>query len=642
MTIGLEPLPAPITGGIRLKALLGNRLGLIGVIMLTLAVAVAIFAPLLAPTDPYEPVRVSIDDIYAEPSSAHLLGTDDAGKDVLSALVYGSRVSLIVGFSAAFISLLIGGTIGLVAGYFGRALGNFLMRVTDFFLVIPDLALQIVIVAIVGQSLRNIIIVIGALGWTTTARLVRAQTLSVKERKFVFRARALGAGDFHILRRHIVPQVLPLMVANTVLVISLAILSESTLAFIGLGDPTVISWGQMLNFAFTRGAVSAGAWWALIPPGLAIVWVVLATTLLGNALEELLNPRLGRHHLEPEPSPPAPLAVKSAPSDAALSIRDLRVEFGDEEAPLVAVDGVSVDIRRGEAVGIVGESGCGKTTMMLGALRLLAPGGRVTAGEVLYEGEDIVRMGADDLRKLRWAELSVVFQGAMNALNPVRTIGDQIEEAIRLHDESASPRAAEARARELLELVGMPGDRVDAYAHELSGGMRQRAMIALALACDPVVVVADEPTTALDVMVQAQIMALLVSLQHRLGMAVALITHDLGLVAESCDRIVVMYGGIVAEQGSVSEVFANPQHPYTKLLLEAFPDVDDTDKALVSIPGAPPRLDDLPPGCRFAPRCPAAFGRCQVERPPAYVVASGSEVACFLVDPARPKEAADA
>jgi oligopeptide/dipeptide ABC transporter ATP-binding protein len=642
MTIGLEPLPAPITGGIRLKALLGNRLGLIGVIMLTLAVAVAIFAPLLAPTDPYEPVRVSIDDIYAEPSSAHLLGTDDAGKDVLSALVYGSRVSLIVGFSAAFISLLIGGTIGLVAGYFGRALGNFLMRVTDFFLVIPDLALQIVIVAIVGQSLRNIIIVIGALGWTTTARLVRAQTLSVKERKFVFRARALGAGDFHILRRHIVPQVLPLMVANTVLVISLAILSESTLAFIGLGDPTVISWGQMLNFAFARGAVSAGAWWALIPPGLAIVWVVLATTLLGNALEELLNPRLGRHHLEPEPSPPASLAVKSAPSDAALSIRDLRVEFGDEEAPLVAVDGVSVDIRRGEAVGIVGESGCGKTTMMLGALRLLAPGGRVTAGEVLYEGEDIVRMGADDLRKLRWAELSVVFQGAMNALNPVRTIGDQIEEAIRLHDESASPRAAEARARELLELVGMPGDRVDAYAHELSGGMRQRAMIALALACDPVVVVADEPTTALDVMVQAQIMALLVSLQHRLGMAVALITHDLGLVAESCDRIVVMYGGIVAEQGSVSEVFANPQHPYTKLLLEAFPDVDDTDKALVSIPGAPPRLDDLPPGCRFAPRCPAAFGRCQVERPPAYVVASGSEVACFLVDPARPKEAADA
>jgi len=642
MTIGLEPLPAPITGGIRLKALLGNRLGLIGVIMLTLAVAVAIFAPLLAPTDPYEPVRVSIDDIYAEPSSAHLLGTDDAGKDVLSALVYGSRVSLIVGFSAAFISLLIGGTIGLVAGYFGRALGNFLMRVTDFFLVIPDLALQIVIVAIVGQSLRNIIIVIGALGWTTTARLVRAQTLSVKERKFVFRARALGAGDFHILRRHIVPQVLPLMVANTVLVISLAILSESTLAFIGLGDPTVISWGQMLNFAFARGAVSAGAWWALIPPGLAIVWVVLATTLLGNALEELLNPRLGRHHLEPEPSPPAPLAVKSAPSDAALSIRDLRVEFGDEEAPLVAVDGVSVDIRRGEAVGIVGESGCGKTTMMLGALRLLAPGGRVTAGEVLYEGEDIVRMGADDLRKLRWAELSVVFQGAMNALNPVRTIGDQIEEAIRLHDESASPRAAEARARELLELVGMPGDRVDAYAHELSGGMRQRAMIALALACDPVVVVADEPTTALDVMVQAQIMALLVSLQRRLGMAVALITHDLGLVAESCDRIVVMYGGIVAEQGSVSEVFANPQHPYTKLLLEAFPDVDDTDKALVSIPGAPPRLDDLPPGCRFAPRCPAAFGRCQVERPPAYVVASGSEVACFLVDPARPKEAADA
>ncbi|MBU1228227.1 MAG: ABC transporter permease, partial [Actinobacteria bacterium] len=240
-----------------------NRLFWIGAGMLGFALVLALLAPLVAPYDPYAQVRVELSDIYAHPSGAHLLGTDDAGKDILSGLIYGTRVSLLVGFTAALISLFIGGVIGIVAGYRGGRTGNILMRFTDFFLVIPDLALQIVIVAIVGQSLRNIIIVVGVLGWTTTARLVRAQTLTVRERKFVQRAKAIGAGDLHILTRHVFPQVVPLMLANTVLVISLAILSESTLAFIGLGDPTVVSWGQMLNFAFTRGAVSAGAWWAL-------------------------------------------------------------------------------------------------------------------------------------------------------------------------------------------------------------------------------------------------------------------------------------------------------------------------------------------------------------------------------------------
>src|ERR671919_762189 len=235
--------------------------------MLLVALVMEIFASFIAPYDPYAPVRVTILDIFQPPSPAHVLGSDDRGKDVLSALVYGARVSLLVGFSSAT-------------------------------LVIPDLALMIVLVAIIGPSLGTIILVIGVLGWTGTARLVRAQTLSVRERKYVMRAKAVGAGDGHILRRHILPAVLPLMLANMVLVISLAILSESTLAFLGLGDATVISWGQMLNFAFDRGAVSAGAWWALLPPGLAIVWVVLATTLLGTALEDALNPRLKRHHLE--------------------------------------------------------------------------------------------------------------------------------------------------------------------------------------------------------------------------------------------------------------------------------------------------------------------------------------------------------
>jgi len=613
------------------RKLWAHRLGRIGVIMLGVSVVLAIFAPVLAPYDPEENIRPTIDDIYAGPSSEHPLGTDDAGYDVLSLLIYGSRVSLVVGFAGAIIALFIGGLIGLVAGFRGGKLGNGLMRFTDFFLVIPDLALQIVIVAIIGQSLQNIILVIGALGWTTTARLVRAQTLSVRERKFVTRARAVGGSDFYILRRHVFPQVLPLMLANTVLTVSLAILAESTLAFIGLGDPTVVSWGQMLNFAFNRGAVSAGAWWALITPGFAIVWVVLGVTLVGNALEDIVNPRQGRHHLEPEPIPRVVPLVGAAPT-SALAMRNLVVEFvGADGTRSRAVDDVTFEVDKGEALGLVGESGCGKTTTMLAALRLLPPGGEIADGSVYLHGENVLALDEDSLRETRWTRMALVFQGAMNALNPVRSVQDQIVEAIRAH---ADIGQAEARVRaiELLELVGIDGDRGSEYPHQFSGGMRQRAMIALALACDPEVIVADEPTTALDVMIQAQVMELLDRLRRQLGMGMVLITHDLALVAETCDRVVVMYGGIVAEQGPVTEVFAAPKHPYTKLLLEAFPDLEEPERPLISIPGSPPRLDQLPPGCRFAPRCPYAFDRCHVEKPPAYPIGDRWEAACFLLD----------
>ena len=350
------------------------------------------------------------------------------------------------------------------------------MRITDFFLVIPDLALQIVLVAIIGPSLGTIILVIGVLGWTTTARLVRSQTLTVRERKFVMRARAIGAADFHILRRHIMPAVLPLMLANMVLVISLAILSESTLAFLGLGDPTVISWGQMLNFAFERGAVSAGAWWALIPPGLAIVWVVLGTTLIGTALEDALNPRLKRHHLEAAGTDVArdrvvPLVDTARAADETapiLRVRDLSVEFDAPGGPLRAVDGVSFDLHRGETLGLVGESGCGKTTTVLGIMRLLPPGGRIVSGSVWFDGEDLLGLDGTALRAFRWTRLSLVFQGAMNALNPVRTVGDQISEAVRLHAPGTSKAEGARRAEELLERVGIGRRRAKEYpAHVL-------------------------------------------------------------------------------------------------------------------------------------------------------------------------------
>lgn len=279
------------------KRLRRNPMGMVGLIMLVTAIVVAVLAPWIAPYDPDAVRRVSIMDIYQPPSPDHWLGTDDAGADVLTNFLYGARVSLIVGFFASFISVAIGGVIGLSAGFLGGRTETVLMRFTDVMLVIPDLPLAVVLVALTKPSLTNIILVIGLLGWTGTARLVRSQTLSVKQRKFVTRARAVGAGNRYIIRRHIFPLVLPLMVVNTILVISLAILNESTLSFLGLGDPATLSWGQMLNYAFTRGAMSAGAWWALVVPGFGIVWVVLGCTLLGQGLEQALNPRLTTHHL---------------------------------------------------------------------------------------------------------------------------------------------------------------------------------------------------------------------------------------------------------------------------------------------------------------------------------------------------------
>ena len=623
------------------RAFLRHRMGLIGGAMLLIAVVVAVFAPFIAPYDPYEQVRISVLDIFQKPSQAHLLGTDDGGKDVLSSLIFGTRVSLTVGFTAAAIAIFIGALVGIVAGYRRGWIGSVLMRITDFFLVIPDLALMIVLVAILGPSLTTIILVIGALGWTATARLVRSQTLTVRERKYVLRAKAVGAGDAHILRHHILPAVLPLMLANMVLVVSLAILDESSLAFLGLGDPTVISWGQMLNFAFDRGAVSAGAWWALLAPGLAIVWVVLGTTLLGTALEDAVNPRLKRHHLEAPGADvarvdsPAPLAALAAGTEAPiLRVQDLAIEFDGPSGPLRAVDGVSFDLRRGETLGLVGESGCGKTTTVLGMLRLLPPGGRIVRGSVWFDGEDLVGLDARSLRSFRWTRLSLVFQGAMNALNPVRTVGDQIAEAIRLHAPSTSREQADVRVGELLERVGIPGRRAREYPHTYSGGMRQRAMIALALACDPDVIVADEPTTALDVMIQAQILELLSGIARDLGMGIILVTHDLGVVAQVCDRVVVMYGGVVAEENDAATLFRAPQHPYTQQLLLSFPDLAHPDRPLRGIPGTPPRLDAMPPGCRFAPRCPHAFERCTAERPAEYP-AAGGRASCFLLDPAE-------
>ncbi len=317
-----------------------------------------------------------------------------------------------------------------------------------------------------------------------------------------------------------------------------------------------------------------------------------------------------------------------------LEVKGVTVEFMSKgQPPARAVDAVSFVLRKGEMLGLVGESGCGKTTLMLSLMRLLPEAGRVVAGQILFQGRDLLSLTEKEMTAVRWKDLSIVFQGAMNALNPVRTVGDQIAEALVRHNIAGNKKAAAPRVGELLELVGIGVNRRDQYPHQYSGGMRQRAMIAMALACNPQVVIADEPTTALDVMIQAQILVLLDDLRHQLGLSVILVTHDLGVVAEVCDTVLVMYGGVTAEYASVDTIFNDAKHPYTQRLLNAFPDLTKPDDKLTAIPGYPPRLDALPPGCRFAPRCSVALERCFVQAPALLQLDALHWASCHLLQP---------
>jgi len=295
-----------------------------------------------------------------------------------------------------------------------------------------------------------------------------------------------------------------------------------------------------------------------------------------------------------------------------------------------AAENVSFEVEKGQALGLVGESGCGKTTIALSILKILPPGGRIKSGKIIFDGTDIVPFDDAKMRKIRWKGISIVFQGAMNALNPVFKVGDQIVEAIRLHEPNVSKSEAYRRAESLLEMVGVDASRVNNYPHEFSGGMRQRALIAMALASNPKVLIADEPGTALDVIVQAQVLQLMRALKEKLGLAMLMISHDLSIIAEVCERVAIMYAGRIVEYGEISTIFKEPLHPYTKGLMGAFPSIKGERKKLISIPGQPPDLLHPPKGCRFNPRCPFAMDRCREEDPELKKVGPDHYVSCFL------------
>ena len=335
--------------------------------------------------------------------------------------------------------------------------------------------------------------------------------------------------------------------------------------------------------------------------------------------------------------------MSSAPP--LLSVRDLRTTFATDAGPARAVDGVSFDVAAGETVGLVGESGCGKSVTALSILRLIDPPGRIDPGSrIEFDGTDLLSLDAESLRRIRGDRIAMIFQEPMTALNPVLTVGDQVAEVVRVHASTArrgheqagdSARDAWTRAVEILRLTGIPdpADRARQYPHQLSGGMRQRVMIAMALVMHPALVIADEPTTALDVTVQAQILALLSDLRARFGTALLLITHDLGVIAESAARVIVMYAGEIVEEAPVTTLFAAPHHPYTRGLLAAIPRLtDDRRSRLAVIPGTVPPPTAWPDGCRFRDRCPSAWSRCTTDHPPLYRIANAHVSRCHLAD----------
>jgi peptide/nickel transport system ATP-binding protein len=314
-----------------------------------------------------------------------------------------------------------------------------------------------------------------------------------------------------------------------------------------------------------------------------------------------------------------------------LKVQDLTVEYHTDSGIYLAVEDLFFTLAEGKSLGIVGESGCGKTTAMMALMRLLPEAGRIVDGEVIFENIDLLQLSPKEMREYRWLKMSMIFQGAMNALNPVRTVGSQIAEALREHNTVPKGEIRQEVLR-LLDLVGVARSRTDQYPHQYSGGMRQRAMIAMALACRPKLVLADEPTTALDVMIQAQMLDLLQELQKELGLSIIMVTHDLGVVAELCDDVLVMYGGKLAEYASADIIYNQSLHPYTQRLLAAFPDINEPRAQLSSIPGHPPALNALPPGCRFEPRCDLADEGCKLKAPEPVEIRKGHYVSCFKVE----------
>lgn len=643
----------------------------VGLGVVALIVLVAFVGPLLYPFDGTQYRTVGPDGAtrplpqLAPPSGEHPFGTTRDGFDVLARVIDGAKLALFVMLIAVAFAMFIGVPLGLMSGYRSGPVDRVLVTVMDAVYAFPPLLLAIILSFVLAAYLQSVglesglLSAAGAVGIVYIPqyfRVVRNHTLSVKQEPFVEAARSLGAKNRTVLGRyvfynvvHSVPVILTLNAAD-------AILTLAALGFLGYGvQPPTPEWGYDISQAITD--VSAGIWWTAFWPGLAIVILVTALTLVGEGLNDVVNPLLRARgaagaKIEPDERPsetgeqeaaggsdarePVELrdgeaahSVGAAPAarPPAVSVRDLRAGYRTADGPLWAVDGVDFEIQPGESLGLVGESGCGKSSLGRALLQMMPPGG-ASRGRVEVGGENLVGAPESRLRQRRGEDVSLVFQEPMTRLNPLVKVSDHFVETIRTHHPDTSKSDARALTRSVLAQMGIPPTRADSYPHEFSGGMRQRAMIALSIVLNPQLIVADEPTTSLDVIVESQILDILDRLRSDEQVGLLLITHNLGIVAETCDRVAVMYAGKIVEMGSVDQIFTDPKHPYTRGLLASTISLETTQ--LHSIPGYPPDLVDPPSGCRFAPRCPYVMEHCTDAEPALAEIRPGQQAACYL------------
>ena len=610
----------------------------------TLIVVLVLMAAVPSLFTTVDPNAADLSKARALPSSDAWFGRDFQGHDIFSRTVYGARASILVGVFTSLGTVIVGGVVGVLAAYNGGWLDSVISRIADVFFAIPLLLGAIIFMSAFPNSedsayllvVGKVCIALVILGWPSLARLMRASVLQVLPNDYISAARAMGASPWRIIRSHIIPNSLTAMVVVCD--------DQPRGVHLGRGDAVLPrhradAAGDLLGRDDQRRHRRAADHpaHAVLPervPAASRCWRSSCSATPPATPSTRRRAERERDDMTTT-STAAERGTHYVPQDGVLlEVDDLHVEFHTEEGVARAINGVSFELGEGETLAVLGESGSGKSVTAQAIMGILdIPPARVAGGEIRYCGHDLLTMGEEERRRTRGPEISIIFQDALSSLNPVFPVGWQIAEMFRKHRGMNRSDALEQAVR-LMDRVQIPGarQRVKAYPHQFSGGMRQRIMIAMAISLDPAVLIADEPTTALDVTVQAQIMALLQELQEEREMGLILITHDLGVVADVADRIAVMYAGRIVEQAEVREIYARPGHPYTKGLIDSIPRLDQKGQELYAIGGLPPNLTRMPPGCAFHPRCPRARDICVEKRPELIEHAPGRLSACHFAE----------
>ena len=543
----------------------------------------------------------------------HILGTDHLGRDLLSRLLWGTQLSLAVGFAAAFIAATFGSILGAIAGFYGQKTDNIIMRFIDMLMAFPYILLALAIVAALGPGLFNALIAVALVNIPFFARNIRGVTVTLANKEFIEAARLSGMSNLRILIVEIFPNLLPMIVIAMSTTVGWMILETAGLSFLGLGSqPPQADLGSMLGEA--RSALITNPHTSFVP-GIMIFCIVIGINLFGDGVRDALDPRLKKGSL----IRPLPQTIyeggdtQPTPSTKLLSVQNLSTQFHVNQDVYQSSNDVSFEIQEGECLGLIGESGSGKSVTALSVTSLVAsPPGVIKKGSVNYKNENLLALPYEKLRSIRGNKISYIFQDPLTTLHPLHTIGDQLLEALQAHDSKLSASESISKSKDLLKSVQIPNpDNVwDVYPHQLSGGMRQRVCIAMALINNPELIIADEPTTALDVTVQAQILNILNSLRKVRKLSILFISHDFGVISQLCDRVIVMYAGSIVEEGPVKNIMQQAAHPYTSELIKCVPQLGNKEHALHSIPGNPPSLNQLPEGCAFANRCQYKQDQC--------------------------------